>query len=327
MYKIKQSPEDFIVKEIADIILKDSGDYLICILKKRSYTVIRAVEQIADSLGIKPKDIGFAGIKDKNAVTEQFISIKGAKKEDIERIRLKDISLEFKGYSEKPIVLGDLKENEFIITVRDLKQSEISSLIGKVKKNKKLIMPNLFGEQRFSDKNVEIGRFLIKSDFENALKLTLETNTDYKDRIDESLERNPKNFVAALKIIPRRLLMLYVHAYQSYLWNLALAEYTKKNKKDIEIPIVGFGTEIEDEKLSGTIGKIMEKEKINPRSFINRSMPEISPEGSLRNAFAEIEELKILEAGKDSVKLNFKLKKGSYATVAVDFLFGSLNPL
>ncbi|MBU0628409.1 MAG: tRNA pseudouridine(13) synthase TruD [Nanoarchaeota archaeon] len=329
MYAIKKTPEDFIVKEIAELSLKDAGDYLIYVLKKRNYTVMRAIGQIANVLRINPKEIGFAGIKDKNAITEQFISIRYARKENIDRVRLKDISLEFKGYSDKPIVLGNLIENEFIITVRDLTDKEISSLITKIKNNKKLMMPNLFGEQRFSEKNTEIGRFLVKCDFENALKTVLETNPDYKEQIEESLERNPKNFVIALKIIPRRLLMLYVHAYQSFLWNMCLEEYTKKNKKNIEIPIVGFGTEIEDGKIDKIIGKIMKKEKINFRSFINRPIPEISPEGSLRNAFAEIEELKILEAGKDFVKLSFKLKKGSYATVAVDFLVSAyiLNPL
>ena len=67
----------------------------------------------------------------------------------------------------------------------------------------------------------------------------------------------------------------------------------------------------------------MEKEKITFRSFINRSIPEISLEGDMRDVFVEIRNLKILERGKDFVKIGFRLDKGSYATVAVGFLLGS----
>lgn len=81
----------------------------------------------------------------------------------------------------------------------------------------------------------------------------------------------------------------------------------------------------------------MKQENITFRSFINRQIPEISLEGSLRDAFIEIKDLKILERlslkktnpekrrepfdeGKDFVKLSFKLPKGSYGTVAIRYL-------
>lgn len=312
MYRIKQYPEDFIVKEISNLSLKDSGEYLICLLKKKNYTTIRAIEQIATLLNKKPKDIGFAGIKDKNAVTEQFISIKNINKGDIKKIKLKDIELEFIGYYDKPISLGDLEGNEFIITVRNFN--------GDINLKRKTIMPNFFGEQRFSKNNIKIGKLLLKSDFKEALELILKSNIDYEHKIKDFMNKKPNDFVGALKLIHKKLLVLYVHAYQSYLWNKTLGEYIKNNKKNIKIPLIGFGTEIKDKEINKIIRKIMEKENITFRSFINRSIPEISLEGDLRKAFVEIKDLKILEKGKDFVKLSFKLPKGSYGTVGVDFL-------
>ncbi len=312
MYKLKQTPEDFIVKEITNLELRESGDYLVCILKKTNYTTIRAIEQIARTLNKNIKDIGFAGTKDKNAVTEQYISIKNTKKEEIERIKLKDIELKAVGYLDKPISLGDLKENEFTITIRNFKD--------KLKKQK--LMPNLFGEQRFSKNNVEIGKALLKPNFKQALKLILKTNIDYKEQLQESIKEKPNDFIKALKLIPIKLLKLYVHSYQSHLWNQTLEEYTKHNKENIKLPLIGFGTEIENKKIEKITNKLMEKESITFRSFINRSIPEISLEGGLRDAFVEIKDLKVLE--KDPLKISFKLKKGSYATVAIEFL---LNPL
>jgi len=310
MYTIKSEPEDFIVKEINNLPLKNSGNYTIFVLKKRNYTTIRAIEQIAKVLNKKIRDIGFAGTKDKKAITEQSISIKDVNKEKIEKIRLKDIELKFIGYSDKPVSLGDLEGNEFVITVRNFK--------GEIKKD--TIMPNFFGEQRFSKKNIEIGRLLLKSDFKEALKLILDTNPDYKEEIKSHIENKPNDFVGALKLIPKKLLLLYVHAYQSYLWNKTLEEYVKNNKKNIQIPLIGFGTEIKNKEINKIITKIIEKENIAFRDFINRQIPEISLEGNLRDAFVGIKDLKILEKGKDFIKIKFKLPKGSYATVAIDFL-------
>jgi tRNA pseudouridine13 synthase len=317
MYKIKEKPDDFIVKEVSDLKLKELGKYAVCILKKKNYTTMRAVSQIANALMIKAKDIGFAGIKDKSAVTEQFISVKSVDKGRLIKFKLKDISLEFKGYSNNPISLGDLKENEFIITVKAIDTKKIK----KLEKNKKFLMPNLFGEQRFSKNNVAIGKLLLKGDFKNALNLILKTNPDCKDEIKKSIKKNLNDFVGALKLMPKKLLILYVHAYQSYLWNICLEEYVKTNTKNIEIPLIGFGTEDMDKKVEKIIEDIMEKENVSFRSFINRSMPDISLEGGLRNAFIEIKNFEILEKGKDFVKIKFRLSKGSYATEAVKFLF------
>lgn len=318
MYKIKEYPEDFTVKEIPKSDLKKEGDYTVCLLKKKNYTTIRAIEQIANVLNKKTKDIGFAGTKDKRAVTEQFISVKDAGKYDIEKVRLKEIELRFIGYMDEPISLGDLEGNEFVITIRNLKESEILNLEKKIKN--KVIMPNLFGEQRFSENNVKIGKLLLKSDFKEALKLILDTNPDYRERMEESIKENPNDFVGALRLIPKKLLRLYVHAYQSCLWNRALEEYAKKGKENTQIPLLGFGIEMENKVIEKIITRIMEKEGITFRSFINRSIPDISLEGSSRDAFIEIKDLKISEKGKDFIEVGFSLQKGSYATVAVDFL-------
>jgi tRNA pseudouridine13 synthase len=310
MYKIKHKPEDFIVREISNLHFLHTGNYLVCVLKKRNYTILRAIEHIANALGIRIKDIGFSGMKDKNAVTEQYISIKGVAKERVEDINLKDISLRFVGYLDRPISLGNLEGNYFEIIIRNF--------TGKIRKERR--MPNYFGEQRFSLRNVEIGRMLLKSDFKNAIKVILSTDVDCKEEIEGLLKQKPNDYVRALKIIPKKLLLLYVHAYQSYLWNMLLEAYVKVSDKDIMLPIIGFGTEIEDERNGSIMNKIMEKEGISPRSFINKQIPEISLEGGERNAFVEIKDFKILERGDDFIKVGFKLPKGSYATVTLKFL-------
>ncbi|MBI2207900.1 tRNA pseudouridine(13) synthase TruD, partial [Candidatus Woesearchaeota archaeon] len=295
MYKIKQIPEDFIVKEINDIELSSNGDYSYFLLKKRNYNTLRAVKIISEKLKIPEKNIGFAGNKDKHAVTEQIISIKNGNR-NIENIALKDIELKFIGKGNREVFLGSHKGNEFTITMRNLANKETANINKKIKNNE-ILMPNFFGPQRFSNNNAEIGKAIIKKGFKKAVELIIEANSDFKNEIIEHLEKRPNDFVVALKIIPLKLLKLYVHSYQSFLFNKTLEQYAKKNSKlkdDVnkKLPLIGFGTELGNNEMSGMIKKIMEEEKINFRDFIIRQIPELSSEGIEREAFIKINDFK-----------------------------------
>ena len=294
MYKIKQVPEDFKVKEIIKIDVKEKGSYCYFLLKKKNYTTVKAIEQIANVFGKRFKDFGFAGTKDKKAVTEQMVSAKGISKARIEKIDLKDIEIEFKGYGDEPISLGDLEGNEFEIVVRNIENKP------EIKKR----FVNYFGEQRFSVNNAETGKAIIKKDFKKAVELILENEGDYEKDVEEYLESNENDYVGALRKIKLKILKMFVHAYQSRLWNDAV----KDNLDKEEIPIIGFGT---DSDLY---------EGINQRDFIIKQIPELSSEGGIRKVYAEAKDLVAGELEKDElnqgkkIKLKFKLDKGCYAT-------------
>jgi len=129
-------------------------------------------------------------------------------------------------------------------------------------------------------------------------------------------------------LLPRRVLLIYVHAYQSLMWN-DMAEKTN-NKKTI--PLIGFATKVTDE-----IGSILKKEKIVTKDFIFKQIPFLTQEGDERDLFIELKDLKILESlkseisnsyeslirkkDKDKIKISFSLPKGSYATIVVKELF------
>ena len=317
MYKIKSQPEDFIVKEITNVKLRE-GDYSIFLLKKKDYTTIKAIKVIANKLKIKSKRIGFAGIKDKRAVTEQYISIF---RTNIRMLELKDIELKYIGKYDKPLSPGDLKGNEFIITIKNLNNKEINKFKSNIRNIK---IPNYFGEQRFSKYNKEIGKNIINDNFKKAVNLIIRNDREYRKGIKEFLKKNRNNYIGALKLIPIKILRLYVHSYQSYLWNKTVEDHIKKrdigNIKNIEIPIIGFGTEIEDKDIEDIINKILKKEKVNPREFIIRKIPELSSEGSERKEFIDIKNFKY-RIDKDKIKLNFFLPKGCYATTVIRYLF------
>jgi len=275
--KIKSKPEDFIVKEYPEPKTNE-GIYLICLLKKRNYTTQRAIEHISKVIHCPIKNISISGTKDKYAITEQYISIRNVKKDQINSVQLKDIELSAIGFRDKPLAMGEHEGNDFTITVRNSKTSIIQERI----------MPNYYGEQRFSKYNKKIGKCIVKKEFKDAIAQIAKSESDYYEKMESSLKKNPTDYITALRIIPNNILRLYIHAYQSLLWNRTRAEYKGKEK----IPIIGFGTEIDDDELKKIIEQIMKEEKISKRDFIIKQIPHLSAVGGERDTSVEIHDLK-----------------------------------
>ncbi|HJX05971.1 MAG TPA: tRNA pseudouridine(13) synthase TruD [Candidatus Nanoarchaeia archaeon] len=323
-YKIKELLEDFIVIEKPNLKLVEKGEYIIFTLKKKNYTTERAVQQIADALHIDRKRIGYAGSKDSKAVTEQSISIKGAGREKIESLKLRDLDLGFVGYANEPISLGDLEGNSFEIVVRNIDK--------KPKKINRII--NYFGEQRFSKNNAEIGKAIIKKDFKKAVDRVLDSIGKEEERVIEHLKKSKNDFVGALKEMPWKTLNMYIHAYQSKLLNELASKLVKKkhsptlNSGAMKLPLIGFASEIQDKDVKKVIDRILQNEGVTKEDFVIRAIPDLSSAGNERELFVDVKDLKIgeleddeLNKGKKKVKISFSLGKGSYATEVIKVLF------
>lgn len=299
--KIKQIPEDFVVIERIELKYEE-GPYFYFKLKKREWNTLDAAKKISERLNIELKKIGYAGNKDKNAVTEQAISIMNTSKEKVENLKIKDIELIFLGTGKERINLGDLYGNDFVITVRDFDE-EIN-----IKKTK---IKNYFDDQRFGadNKNHMIGKAIVQKKLEEACELL-------------DLNVNGKEYVNALSKIGKKMLRFYIHSYQSYLFNKALEKIDREN-----LPVPGFLTKFEDKEVEKIYSEILNEEGIKLKDFIIPSMKEISSEGSTRSSYLHLSNLKIewmqdeLNKGKKKAVLNFSLSKGEYATTAIKSLF------
>ncbi len=287
--KLKESPEDFLVEEIP--IDFSDGEYLIVRVKKRLLNTEDAAQILARRLGLPRKNIGYAGAKDKVAVTTQYFSLKGVSQEKISDFFHEQIDIEVIGNYNQPLSLGDLLGNRFIIVVRELKKP-----LAKKEKIK-----NYFGEQRFGENNVAVGRLLIKKQFKEACEL---------------LGLESTNPIKSLRSLPKHTLTLYVHAYQSWMWNEVLNILIEVPEK---LPLVGFGTELDEcsEEVREAYEKIMQEEAITTRDFIIKQIPSLSVEGDARKTIIEIKDFD-LGSFKDGVQeVRFTLPKGCYATVVV----------
>ncbi len=324
-YRIKQTPEDFVVRERLDLKI-EPGRYAYYRLNKRVWTTQAAVGQVARAFRKRPRFINFSGNKDKQALTEQYISILHGPRRGL-GLQGGDITLEYLGQGRERLNLGTSSGNEFEITVRNLSGDSRPRALSQV--------PNYFDEQRFGMNlnNHLVGKSLILKDFGKACSLVPETR--------EWLSKSPRDYVGALRGLPKRVLRLYAHAYQSWLWNRTACSclegfphrsiswplgeliLPEKPVKNIRIPLLGYDSEI-PRGLGRTTREIMKSEGISPEDFCVKQFQEFDLRGDIRDMMAEPRGLDIgplrddeLNPGKKKCLVKFSLQSGSYATMLI----------
>ncbi|RJS72030.1 MAG: tRNA pseudouridine(13) synthase TruD [Candidatus Syntrophoarchaeum sp. WYZ-LMO15] len=257
---IKQRPEDFVVEEISEQDLNSEGRYLIVELEKRDWEMHNLVREIAGILRISRKRIDWAGTKDKRAVTRQRISIWDVDEDMIDRIRIPGVRLRVLGRSRRKIALGDLHGNRFEIVIRGVRND--GDLEGDLQRIQDTIrvhggVINYFGYQRFGIQrpiNHTVGELIVRGKLEDAVRVILTARFGTEDEAVErarefihetwdlkeainlmpqglliersmihALINRPGDYHGAFMSLPRRLYRIFVHAYQSYIFNLIVS--------------------------------------------------------------------------------------------------------
>lgn len=274
--RIKVHPEDFRVTEISSRPPEDpKGKHTIATVTGTNWETNRMIRLMARSMGISRERIGFAGTKDKRAVTSQLMSFNGSP-EDLKKIDLKDLEITDVYTAKNPIRLGNLIGNEFSIRVRDLdmEMSEVPEVLDKVTSDVNEIggFPNYFGVQRFGVVRPIthlVGEQLVRGNVEGAVRTYLSGPSEFetediiavrkelaeREDWDELLKimpeplgfekslvghlmNNPEDWTGAISVLPNNLQMMFVHAYQSYLFNIMLS---KRMERDLplNLPVEG----------------------------------------------------------------------------------------
>jgi tRNA pseudouridine13 synthase len=148
--RIRATPEDFFVDELIGFSATGSGEHWLVHIEKKAANTAWAVKRVAVFAGLSERDIGYAGMKDRHAVTRQYFSVPVKK----------GITLDWKSFSDpdvrilsaerhaRKIQRGALSGNRFIIIVRDIvgDRASADAVLGKIQQRG---VPNYFGEQRF----------------------------------------------------------------------------------------------------------------------------------------------------------------------------------
>jgi len=149
---IRQSPNDFVVEEIPAFAPSGEGEHLYVEITKTNLTTNEAVRRVCRALGVDERGAGYAGMKDRHAVTTQTISVpfpRARSADEALRLELDDIAIARAMRHAHKLKPGHLKGNRFTIVLRDVAPSAAPDVIAKLEEAGRFGVPNAFGPQRF----------------------------------------------------------------------------------------------------------------------------------------------------------------------------------
>lgn len=160
---LKQSPEDFIVEEIPAYEPNGEGEHLFLWIEKHDTAAEQLTQHIARCLVISNGEIGVAGLKDKRAVTRQYVSVPFKAAERVPEIDTDQIHVLKSERHVNKLRTGHLRGNRFTIVVRDVADGALARAQAILQQINRLGFPNYYGEQRFGSRgdNVQTGMELL----------------------------------------------------------------------------------------------------------------------------------------------------------------------
>ncbi|RUM70821.1 MAG: tRNA pseudouridine(13) synthase TruD [Sulfurovum sp.] len=151
-FDFKQTIERFFVEEIPLYTFSGKGNYLILKIQKTDMSTWKLITVLAKATGANERDIGYAGLKDKNATSIQYISIpKQYEKDMYKNLTTERIKILEQTYNKTPIKIGHLKGNRFSIVLHHMHQTDAKHFETIAKEMQEKGIPNYYGYQRFGE--------------------------------------------------------------------------------------------------------------------------------------------------------------------------------
>lgn len=251
---IKQRPEDFLVDEMPAYQPGGEGEHIYLFVEKRNLSTVEAARIIAGHFGVDPDSVGFAGMKDRIAITRQLFSVHtpGKKPEDFPQLTHDRLQVQWADRHTNKLRVGHLVGNRFSIRIRQVGIGQVRHARAALDRLAVTGVPNRFGPQRFGRalNNHLVGRALIRSEFDQAIGLLLapevETTAAHADakklyldgRYADALAALPRTSYPersvlralsrgekpgrAIKTLDRTTLRFFLSAFQSAVFNAVL---------------------------------------------------------------------------------------------------------
>jgi tRNA pseudouridine13 synthase len=196
------TPEDFRVDEVLGFEPGGDGEHVFLHLEKRELNTQELAQRISSLSGIHPRDISFSGMKDRNAVTRQWFSVRmaGRAEPDWHALDSEHVSLLSAGRHRRKLKRGVHRANAFRLVVRDV-QGDRSQIEQRLQRLREAGAPNYFGEQRFG-------------------------------RAGATLEQARQWIASGGRRISRNKRSLYFSALRAYLFNRLLADRVEQGDWD-----------------------------------------------------------------------------------------------
>ncbi|XP_020763124.2 pseudouridylate synthase 7 homolog isoform X2 [Odocoileus virginianus] len=299
---------------------KSRGSYCHFVLYKENKDTMDAINLLSKYLRVKPNIFSYMGTKDKRAITVQEIAVLKITAQRLAHLNkcLMNFKLGNFSYQKNPLKLGELQGNHFTVVLRNITGTD-NQVEQAMNSLKEIGFINYYGMQRFGTTAVptyQVGRAILQNSWAEVMDLILKPRSGaekgylVKCREEWAKTKDPaaalrklpvkrcvegqllrglskygmKNIVSAFGIIPRNNRLMYIHSYQSYVWNNMVSkridEYGLK-------PVPG------DLVLKGATATFIEEDDVNNYSIHDVVMPlpgfdVIYPKHKISEAYREM---------------------------------------
>ncbi len=352
MYILKHSPlkdivftknsSDFVVHEIPAYEFNGEGEHLVMLVRKKDLTTWEMLKILSAFSGVKVRDFGYAGLKDKEGLTTQYVSILKKHESSFENFSHDKIKILNKSYHKNKLKIGHLKANKFFIRLKKVNEIDAKKLSNGLEFLFKHGYPNFFGYQRFGKEqnNAQDGLKILKSElkiqnpkmkkflisayqselFNKWLQRRIEIshlveNFSLKElknmlNFSEDVLKNLKSQKQFLKIFSGDVMHHYPHG-KAFLCENLEAEIQRFANKQTTLTgfLLGFKA----------MQSEAEAKKIDDEIFSYEHIKQMN--GSRRFAWSFMQDLEYRYIEEKAwFEMNFILQKGSYATTILDQL-------
>ncbi|MBI5435169.1 MAG: tRNA pseudouridine(13) synthase TruD, partial [Planctomycetes bacterium] len=381
--RIKQRLEDFRVRELLrpDYVTA-TGEWRVYRVTKKKMTSMEAATALAREAGVSASEVSMAGFKDRQGITVQHMTVRRGREV---LVAARDIKIEAIGFAESELTSHDSDGNAFEVVVRGLDRVDLETLRANVQPVRDEGVINYFDEQRFGNLRHGQGWIaldLLHGEHEKALKMLVGTPSVADDpktkafrtalhhawgnwaecrdiagrfgqhhSVFEYLKKNPDDFAGSFFHLASRLRLIHLYAYQSHLWNRAVANLVRARTERAERLVVDSeegpllypvtsakladlgatfrlpGPGLEDVthvEQRRALEEVLSRDKIGAADFDIRGVSGFQLKGEDRALFIQPGHLRVRPAEPDQenpphslVKLRFDLPRGAYATLVV----------
>jgi tRNA pseudouridine13 synthase len=383
--KLKSKPGDFVVSELLrEDYLRPRGRFRVYRVTKKKRTSLEAAGTLARLAGVPAGEIGVAGLKDRQGVTTQYMSVAGGKPV---RLRTPELRIEPVGFAEEVLESRHSLGNRFEVTVRAVPQGVLPRIEASLAAVREHGLVNYFGEQRFG--NLAAGQGWIARDLalgraDRALERLLcsaSERDDAKNRkfkaalagrwgdwracreiagvfgahhsVFEHLARHPDDFAGAFRHVASRVRLIHLYAWQSHLWNRAVARYVEEvtpsaDRISVSAPegrlCFARGALAADPAMRGSfrlpgprlddvehprqrelLAQELVREGVRPEEFRIEGVPGFQLKGEDRELLLRPSGIRMSDTPRGLV-FTFELARGAYALLVVQRLLAGIRP-
>lgn len=149
MARFDSSPTTFCVQEVPAYEPSGSGTHVYVFVQKVGLTTPEAIRALCAAVGVDPRDVGYAGMKDKHATTSQWLSFPESAEAKLATVNLENLRVLKQSRHGNKLRVGHVRKNLFEVTLTDVTAQEQTVLSERFGVLTQQGVPNRYGQQRF----------------------------------------------------------------------------------------------------------------------------------------------------------------------------------